>query len=381
MKAVAELLSATQGLEAREFQQRQLFLNYQLKRLDGRGYSTPSVNPWRSRIDDSWTRMTGEVAELLRRGFHHNSHLVKPIFDRIEELAWSDMEERPEGHNLRVEIANEYISDLERDLRKSLRAVLTETTAQLTSSMAACRQMVMQAGISDGAVTEAMNIEKFVQDELRPTVSEYIDLEIEYKGEMPQRTLLARLSEGKKAMHVAFFLMMLLPPAIATTIVLPKIFRDLNPETDRLHTWEVRITLIVFAMAWAIVSSFWLWPRADRERREKELERAREVLTREVRGDLGNLQREVQSRLANYLSQLKTQLLRLLDQASQQESAQAAKSAEAERKNMRQRLSVVEQSLRRSDPQLSRFLSDIDQSRSAAEGRLQDLLAGAGSLL
>ena len=153
-----------------------------------------------------------------------------------------------------------------------------------------------------------------------------VDLDFNYKAELPRRTVMQRLMEGRRP--------------IAIVLMSLSVFGSVVPML-RKSIWFKVLLPVLFAcgIIYAVRSS----RNEDESARRRSSSRMREMLAGEIRRIVSEVQREKLSRVSAHLNDRAREGLRQLDAAAREELETRAAKAEGERSEARTRGKYLEQ--------------------------------------
>ena len=103
----------------------------------------------------------------------------------------------------------------------------------------------------------------------------------------------------------------------------------------------VMIVAPLFFIA-AIIYSFIVWPKEDKERLDKELDKVRDGLGSEVKRLLNEVQREKQNKISDHLDEQKKSILRKLDELMRATQAQQESTLKIQTEQAQKHLQQIE---------------------------------------
>ncbi len=313
----------------------------------------------RTSFADDLKRVVDQLGEANRNATLPQGAITLGLRKMVDAVAPGDIEfeEGPSNlilrlHQQALDILSNACGDLLRDQLRadifSLRASLKETEAQLS-------QMILQFL----GTPIALNLTLPEEGELWRKMTEMISLEIRYRGEMPKRNFLNRISEGRRPVFMILMAGSMVGSAFGFNM-------------------RARPLMLVFLVMFIIgfLYTFFSWKNEDRARLEKELERVRETLITEIKRLVGEVQREKLSRIQAHLDELRRDVDRRLDSYLRDVQKAETDRTNEERREGRSRQRTQEQRQRELAGQattLSRLVqscAEIERKCVQATGRI-----------
>ena len=127
-------------------------------------------------------------------------------------------------------------------------------------------------------------------------ITEMVNVEISYRGEMPKRGFLQRLVAGRRQVYMILMSVSMFGGAFGVSRTSPSIRN-----------------LFLGLFICGVIYTFSSWRREDRERIEKELDRVKDSLSGEVKRILTEVNREKLSRISAHLGEISKEALRKID--------------------------------------------------------------------
>lgn len=308
----------------------------------------------RQLLEESSQSVRKNQEQAINRFSLASAPVWKDLQGRLESMSMQEIEQKQSHSKLLLNLREQVVEDFSRSVLKHSKALVKE---QWLLWQEQARNMVLQANqqlqvLNSGELREA---ELPDRSDLYATLAERCNMTVNYRGEMPRRTFMGRLSDGRRVIMGMSMLVMVIG-GMATAV------------------WgiDLRATLASLApllFIGALIYTYLVWPKEDAERMEKELERIRDGIRGELKRLLGETQRVVQT-LVNDMSESQrrrwqTQLKELQNQFEDQQFQQDKQR----REQAKQQEQALEQQLKIAQ-QLERELRSIqDASTSLAQAK------------
>lgn len=185
--------------------------------------------------------------------------------------------------------------------------------------------------------------------ELYDALAERSGIHINYRGEMPRRTFVDRLSDGRKVIMGMSMVVMVLG--------------GLGTALWGIDLRAMLATLAPLLFLAAFIYTYIVWPREDAERMDKELERIRDGIRSELKRLMGEIQRAVQGLVNDMSDSQRRRWQNELKDLQQQYDDRQMQQEQKQREQLRQQDQVVGQQLRQAqqvERDLLRIQGDLD---------------------
>lgn len=322
-------------------------------------------------LDRAKQKFVEEVSQLLhsvresgRRSLMKSGDLGKSLDHFLNSLKPSDLDREASSKVVHLSLKLEVLREFRKRLGKSLRDQINEECAVIRDGLDVSRRTLETALAEVGSSSRGIAMVSPDSRTIWEPLADMLELDIAYKGEIPRRGFLQRLGEGRR---VVFVLLMALS--------LVGSFAGFN---IRQAAWAGILFLILFIGA--VAYTYKSWEREDEESLGKEIERVRESVSSELNRVLNEILREKQSRLQQALDEVKRDTSAKLDFLAREVSASKVAHADAERKESRDKLKVLDQRLKQLGglgQQLARVRQLVEDAGRKSRSELQQLLAPA----
>jgi hypothetical protein len=327
--------------------------------------SKQSLDRAKQRFSEEVTQLLQSVRESGRRSLMKSGDVGKSLDQLLSSLQSGDLNREASSKVVRLSLKPEVLSEFRKRLGKVLRDQVNEECALIRDGLDESRRALETSLAEVGSSSRGIAMIPPDSRSVWEPVAEMLELDIAYKGEIPRRGFLQRLGEGRR---VVFVLLMALS--------LVGSFAGFN---IRQAAWAGVIFLILFIGA--VAYTYKSWEKEDEESLVKEIERVRESVATEFNRVLNELLREKQSRLQQALDEVKRETSSKLDFLGKEVSSSKASQADAERKESRGKLKLLDQRLKELGglgQQLNRVRQVVVDAVQKSKSELQRLLNPSG---
>lgn len=301
----------------------------------------------RQLLDDSMITARKEIDTQVQELSLQHSSLTRVINQTIDEINFNNLN-TDQAHSIIKLSLDDHTLD---NLRKTL----------LSEAKNAIKHYHQQAQGHVQQVFDSMNQQ--LQTLAMPTLPQYqfadrhelfnaldqrLEVNLNYRGEMPKRTAMNRLGESRK----------LIMGISMGTMILGGIAKT---------GWgiDLRQSIMIFAPVILVGGFFYTyiqWPKEDAERLEKEINRVHDGLKNELRRIVSEIQRFIQQQLFDALDSQKRFLQKALQDTVQQHQDTLQIQAQTEQAKQQQAQQQIDQDLRQwqsTERQLERLKGDV----------------------
>lgn len=317
----------------------------------------PAFERIRSSATDELARLTRAVEERGKRATLAEgsmSVVAKGLVDAIDD----DQLERTAGtSSIKLTLDEEVRARSTAALRAALREHLREDLGLVRDGFTALRDRVgaelAQAAGTGAAVDLAAPGEREIWD----GVSEVVDLEVRYKGELPKRGFMQRLSEGRRPMYVLMMVVSMFGAPFGLTRGPGMAFAFMG------------------LFAFGFFSTYRSWKKQEAERLDKELERAREQLGSQIKRSVADALREESRRLSLAIGDCGRALTRQLDEVMRRAGEASGKARERELRELSKRAETLGKQLEEYAGIAERLEAERARTSGALEEKERELVA------
>jgi hypothetical protein len=344
----------------RRFKSRRLRDDLRGKQLEREGLQDPSrqvLDAARLELENQAQALQRTVLDAGKLTFGPDGTLVASLRSSIESLGPHDLLSTMAGDAERLRLHDRSYAHIRDSLKQQLRNALKQDWTALQAGRTGLEEQLARR--LDAAVPLDIGDDTAWLQGFTP-----IALENTYAGDLPKSGFLRHLSHGKQAVFATMAVLTLVGMLFQTNW--------------RQHYWVVLLLLPLFIGA-AIYSS-----RSSREdtesRRQKELEKLREQLLRDVRRVITEMQRDRQARVQAVVENLKREALRQIDARGRATTQARSDQLQRARSDLRDRTRLTDGKLRDAAAlasNVARARGNVAQLLSEAERALRTVDTGA----
>lgn len=295
------------------------------------------------------------IKEANRVALLKSGKLAGHMEQLVDSLGPEDLERELTHKTLRLSLKPALLAELRRRIAKSLRVQLDEDCILLRDGLASARE-ALEAGLGQmGAQVRSIAYAVPDNQELWEPLSQMLEMEIRYRGELPRRTFIHRLGEGRR---LVFLVLM--------TLSLVGSFVGLN--TRKAAYLGVAL---LFLFVGAVIYTYFSWRKEEQANLAEEIQKAKEALKNELLRVVGEIQREKLVRLGAAVDAIRRDVQLKLDGLLRDSLATRARTAESERREAQGRLRLIDQRLRE--------MNGVEQRLRAFQQQAQRLEEGGGT--
>jgi hypothetical protein len=300
-----------------------------------RSTDTPAADAAaRAELDAAKQRTAEDFAGLLqslresqRRALLHTGVFGSLCLELSQRVQSSDLVQEDVGRNVRLTLDRTFAEDMRRRFSRGVRSMLDEQATVIRDTFDIARRRCEAALHAAGSRTLGLPLEPPDPAALWESLRDVIHLEMRYAGEIPRRGFLQRLTAGRQ---LAFGVLMVLS--------LVGSFVGLN--IRRLAIVGVAMLLLfLLAVGWTFVS----WKKADAKALELEMQKVRTGVRTELDRLASEVSRDLQTRLLETVEQARRDFMARYDAAVREWASECAARVEDEKRDVRQRIKVLEQ--------------------------------------
>jgi len=286
----------------------------------------------RNNINDELSRLNKKVQELGKKSLLPESEINKELQHFVNRLTISDLNQEPGHKTIKLTVKDCFLDDLKQQLKVILKKQFKGEMRTLSQTMQKQQQHLEQQTKQLTGQPQIFAINSPDENEIWQSLKAQLQVSIRYRGEMPKRGFVARLSDGRKAIMGISMMAM----------VIGGVFKAV---------WGVDFRSMIMLIAplifiGAIVYSYVVWPKEDAERFAKELDRIQDGLSTEIKRLLNELQRDKQSKVAEHIEAQKKSILRHLETLNRQAQQNQNQAEEQQRQQDQKRLMQIDQQIK-----------------------------------
>ncbi|MGX5174013.1 hypothetical protein ACUR5C_08330 [Aliikangiella sp. IMCC44653] len=286
----------------------------------------------RSNITDKMAKLNKKFQEQGKKSLLPEAELSSQLKQFVDRLSVSDLNQEPGHASIKLSVKDSFLDELKNQLKVLLKRQLKSELSDLNKDLAKQRQLIEKQAKELTAQPQIIEINSPDEHALWSGLKEQLSVSVRYRGEMPKRGFMARLSDGRKAIMGISMMAM----------VIGGLFKAV---------WGVDFRSMIMLIAplifiGAIVYSYIVWPKEDAERFAKELDRVKEGLTSEIKRLLSELQRDKQAKVSDHLDGEKKAILKKLDELNRNTQASQEQAVSQQKQQAARRLTQIDQQIK-----------------------------------
>ena len=323
------------------------------------------VEELRSAVQEGISELASHLGEESRRAALPEAGIRKAATRSLERLTALDLAEEPTSTAIRLSVHEQFLQSVIREIRRSSRDGLRRNLLHLGEGLEALRERV-ESRLGDlSGVDVPLDVSTPDEATVWRSVEDFVRLELRYRGELPKRSFMQRLGEGRR---VAFMV-----------LIMFSLFGGAFSMRQSALFPIAMLSLFVGGFAYTFVS----WKRQDQDRIAKELTRVKDSLSTELKRLITEIEREKAARLQTYLSEVQKSLFRQIDAVVKERGTKRGDRIEQEQSALRERAQLLEARAREmtaweaSLEKLSQSVAELDaESRRQLRGALRAAAPG-----
>jgi len=271
------------------YQQDAGLLQQRKDKIQQQHQSSPLLSPtddrreWdklRQAMDEAFLSARKEQEQAIQSFSLQGSGVSQAVKEYLEQLNFEDIDQELGHSTVKLSLKSSALSDLRQLVLKQSKLAIKKQHQQCESQMLAVQDLLNQQ-LQTMAVPVISSRQIPERYSLYDALDERLELNLNYRGEMPLRTTMTRLSESRKV---------IMGISVAT-MVLGGMGTALWGIDLRAAVMTIAPLLAVGGFAYTYVQ----WPKEDAEKMAKELDRVRDGLNSEIRRTLNEIQRFLQT--------------------------------------------------------------------------------------
>lgn len=281
---------------------------------------------------DALTRVDKQLQTRGKKAMLPEGPLISELTPFLDKLRVEDLDQETGHKTVKLTIKEAFLSDLKNHIKNQFKHNFKGDTEHLAKQLTE-QQQNLEASVKQlSGLPASLVIEPLDQRSVWSELKAQLSVSVRYRGEMPKRGFLARLSDGRRAIMGISMMAM----------VVGGVFKAV---------WGVDFRAVIMLVApliffGAIIYSYVVWPKEDAERLAKELEKVRDGLSTELKRILNELQREKQLKISDHLDSQKKQLNQKLDNIMRESQARHENALAEQREQAQKRLQQIDQQLK-----------------------------------
>lgn len=275
-----------------------------------------------------------------------NSVIVQAANRAIGNIQFSNITVTESHSILKLSLNEKTVLELRNVIFRQAKLALEKYYGQTESHLASVLDGLNQQ-LKVLAIPSLNSLEFPGQKAIFHALDNRLEFNVNYRGEMPKRTVMTRLGESRK----------LIMGLSMATMVLGGVAKAVWHIDLRSSVMAIAPLILIGGFAYTFVQ----WPKEDAEKLTKELEKVRDGLNGEMRRVIGDVQRFIQQQLIEIIETQKRFLQKNLQETQQNYQADIQQRAAEERVKQQQGMQQIDQELRQwqsTERQLERLRSE-----------------------
>lgn len=286
----------------------------------------------RTGLTDNLARLNKNIQALGKKALLPEAELTTQLNQFVARLQVSDLNQEPGHQTIKLSVKESFLDELKSQLKvllkRQLKNEMTEINKTLNKQQNTIEEQARELTGQPQIIELALPNEK----ELWSSLKEQLSVNIRYRGEMPKRGFMARLSDGRKAIMGISMMAM----------VIGGLFKAVWGADFR--SMIMLIAPLIFIGA--IVYSYVVWPKEDAERFAKELDKIHDGLASEIKRLLNELQRDKQAKLTDHFDNEKKSAIKKLDELNRGYQNTQEQAVDQQKQQAQQRLGQIDQQIK-----------------------------------
>lgn len=279
----------------------------------------------RRKIEDGLGALDTEIIERIRARTVPQSGPTNRIKNLTEDLCESDFSEERSGKTIRLGVHPDFLARATRVVQEIARKDLGDDLIVIRDAMASLNKAIATSLDDVTGSSRLTSAAALDEDSIWNTLKELIVFESRYHGEMPVRTWMDRISQGRRPV---FMIMM-------TASLVGAAFGQRGG-----ITWLAPMLLLLFVggVVWTFRSF-----REEREQKlDKELLRLRDSLAQDIKRLYEQVLREWQTRFSKYLRDVQKEIGRHVEELLREHATQSTELGDREKKELQDKLKLID---------------------------------------
>ena len=286
----------------------------------------------RNGINDNMSRLDKRLQEMGKRALLPNESIHTQLNQFVDRLSIDDLNQEPGHSTVKLTVKDQFLDKLKDHVKAQLKQQFKQEVAICSETLVAEQKTIEDQARNLTNQGQTLSINSLPHRDIWAALKDQLSVNVRYRGEMPKRGFMARMSDGRRAIMGISMMAMVVGATFKAV-------------------WGVDFRAVVMLMAplifiGVIVWSYVVWPKQDAERLNKELDRVKDGLSSELKRLLSDLQRDKQSKFAEHLDEQKKSVLRRLDGLMRETQGHQEQALKQQSGQAQQRLATIEQQMR-----------------------------------
>jgi hypothetical protein len=290
----------------------------------------------RTALADDMTGLQRGLQETSRRSLGRDGELAAKVSDLVQSVGPGDLSQTLHGRTITLTLDDSFTTRFAKDLRHAFYEELQRNLITLRDGLQVAAQSAQTRVQQSMNVSIPLDLQIPDERPIREALRECLNLELKYRGELPRRGFMQRLSEGRR---------MLFATMMTVTLFGGLLTGGTNVRSLIAPFGFLFILLFVGVVLW----TYRTWSREDKGRIEQEIGKIREQLQTEAMRLVRDAERERLARLSEALETVRKDALRRIEEFGRQITLQISANQAREKGAVRDRLRVIDQQVKELD--------------------------------
>jgi hypothetical protein len=294
------------------------------------------LDTMRATLSDEITQLQKGLEETSRRSLARGGALARCVEAIVHALSPQDLQQMPGARTIALTLDDSFTVRAAHELRQAFKEELRRDLVTLRDGFRLIGEGAQKRLQDTLSISIPLDLPPPDERPIRQALSDVIQVQLRYRGELPKRGFLHRLGEGRR---------MIFAVLMTASLFGGFITQGGNVRAKLMRFGPLFIALFIGGVLWTYRS----WARDDEERITKEIEKVREQLQTEAMRLMREGERERLSRLSDAIEQVRRDVLKRIDDFGRQLAQQAATNQARERAAVRDRLRIIDQKIKELD--------------------------------
>ncbi|MCK0154917.1 hypothetical protein MWU49_14470 [Alcanivorax sp. S6407] len=333
--------------EAGVLEQRKARFANAANNADSETLDRAALDKIRQSLDDGIITLRKELDSQTQQLALQQSPMVTAVNQAIEQLQFENLSTELSHSVIKLRLDEQTLQNLRSILLTEARTAVSGFHQQLDKQLQSLRTSLNQQ-LEALAIPGLPQFQLANAQTLNTALDQRLEVTLNYRGEMPKRTVMTRLGESRK---------LIMGLSMATMVI--------GGVAKAGWGIDLRQSVMLFApiiLIGGFIYTFIQWPKEDAEKLEKELDRVRDSLKNESRRVVSDVQRFIAQQLFDLLETQKREFQKGLQHTLQKHQDSQRDKASEEKQKQQQATQQIDQELQQwqgTQRQLERLRADV----------------------
>jgi hypothetical protein len=319
----------------------------------------------RAGLADELSALQRGLKETSRRGLSREGALAQAVASLVQSVSPDDLSRSEIGRVIALSLDEAVTARFARELRQCFKEELRRDLVTIRDGLRVATEAVQKRLQEALGISMPLDLQPPDERPIREVLTDVLQLELRYRGELPRRGFVQRLGEGRRVL----FLVLMSVSLFGGLLTGGKNVRSMLGPFGLVF-----LLLFVGSVIW----TYRAWHREDEHRITREIDKIREQLQSEAMRLVREAERERLTRLTEAIENIRKEALKRVEEFGRQLTQQAAANQARELGAVRDRLRVIDQRAKELDTTrstLQRAEQDSSELARQAETLLRQALA------